>query len=287
MTKEIATAFGCLDSAAIADGAFAHAHVLRVLAMQSNRLYAEGAPVLQLVFDSWSGANETTDGTCEVVGWGPWWRKIYNGGPMYAPKKPHLATLEVKVIANIPLDEKAWFQFTTTRQPYRFSVPSTANNVVECTGTGAWATYSLATIPASEGQDYELIDIYMRSSVPLTVADDSTYGVNTSGSTLTRAGLIDVTDETSEWNMSTGSKLSDYQQHAIAVLDTAGHWVIGPRIITGEAGGGATVGKAEILYVWPPMSPTEAMMVAGLDYEIRVMPRVRVAAMCFWEVSGT
>lgn len=261
-TPEIATAFGALDSTAFAAGASFHAHLLRALAMSTNRLTSKGQPVLNLVWPTRAVDTEATStGAFEGVA-RPWWERITPS--IMFPKRPGLRFATLKVRAKITSGATIWIAAACGGVP-RDRLSSADPHVVECLGTGSYADYSLANVPVGEG-DVDHVTFFMIGD-KVQKAQTGTFGSPTDGAIATLTDqYLGVSGAT--WNPTTGWPTNMDFGHAgcTIVFTTAGGVSVStPRIITSN--GTAT------LYFAPPLSqPEYYQALAGGYFQIWEQP---------------
>jgi len=186
-TPEIATAYGCLDTSAAGDGGAMHAHTLRELAKNSNRLIARGGPLLQLVFDASEDATgEISEGALKGFGLARWWQRIY-WGPIVAPKKPTHTTAAIQVICKIEYGLGLDLYVHTSAEPFRREIEATSPHILSMVGDGSgnYQTFSASGIPLGDGST-EQISLFLRAQTHSGLAPSGTVGTN--AGTLSAAG---------------------------------------------------------------------------------------------------
>jgi hypothetical protein len=275
---EIASLLGALDSAVIADGAPASAHVLRTVAMNGNRLRSKGHPLMTLAWDADESATEVKGGLFWIAP--PFWVQACPG-PVPVSKKPGLVKGDARIVAKVLDSHRVLFQLSTVQHPYSDRGQAGDDNMVTCTGDGD-NDYDVYSLDVSEGLrlDYgpaETLTLWMRGDPSTTLMDTGTYGTPNTG-TLNQAGdyvsIDQMNDASAAWN--TSGNTPDKGGHAIIWKDGAGNILVSHRMIV-------AVDAATRLSFWPQISEAERRLItrnagAGASYDIVKLPEVRLGA---------
>ena len=280
-TPQIATRFGALDDAAFADGYSVPSHLLRVMAMVSNRLVSQQEPVFNLVWDSSTDTVETTvQGALMGFAYPVWCQVVPT---ILCPKRPGLTTIDVKIIASITSGQTCYAQIATHEEPFDDSAPASATNVLTMAGTGAFATYTLTGVRIDPGlQDW--IGVYIKGTPTSTngVVVPDTYGTPNSG-TVTASAYNYFEDAAALWNTGGGGGSTwDDGGHYVRFEDTAsGVLVETPRLIV-------QVPSATRIEFHPPLSTNHVLSrLAGTTYRIRQLPEWRICNVAGYAAART
>jgi len=269
--KEIATTFGCLDSAVAADGTAMHAHALRTLGRAANRLYARGGPVMSLAFDSYTGGTpETRYGTAVQVGGFPAWHRVY--WPVPVAKSPPHVSYEARVRHSLAVGEEIWLQVCTEAQPFDPHRPLDASNVLKLEND-ADNMQAITGIPAPRTAT-DLIELWAYSARHENLASEVTYGANNTG-TVSGGTAWQFYDTTSTWTRAAVSA----GRLVVAFYNASGIQVIGPRLVTG--GGG------DNLFVWPRLATSDWQAINGATYELHEMFQWELYSVALYEEDLT
>lgn len=197
----IAAIYGAIDSDAIADGGPANAHIIRELVRSTNRLLAQGEPMLSLTFDaSTDAADNSIAGALHGVALPNLWLRLYPGS-MVAPKKSTHLHATMKVEIRIPTGEDLWIQVCTLARPFLHDADSTSDNVEVLTagdGTYFQRITGPRVLPLGP-HNLEGLHFYIRSDSAEGLMNEGTYGTNNEGS-VTSATTTSFTDSSSAWD---------------------------------------------------------------------------------------
>lgn len=170
-TIEKATTFGALDLDAISDGSSYSALVARGLGRQANRLLAKRHQILSLV---WPITASTVD---DVSQYRAEWRITPLASMILPPlamlKKPGITSGTLYLRALIPNGRKVFLRAGT------LAIDAEQRQELECTGTGAWAWYSMTV--ALDPREAERLTLYARAADAGALLDTATYGSPASG----------------------------------------------------------------------------------------------------------
>lgn len=289
-TPEIAAEFGVLDSAGpnVADGGALDAHTLRTMAIQANRLTAQGHPLANMVW------RENYNGNWDKSGWVytftsiafPQWSPILP--PIPVRKKPGLTRGMAKVRAVIPFRAPSagastvHIKFETLGHP--FSNSTSDESVISMTSNAA-TTGTLYGDASTEGvfdllpTDEDLITIWMKADVNGDTGDTSAHGVPYTGTiTGATANAITVVPASLTWKDFTGTSWA-----------MAGHYVEfdstvreGTPVVTGYSDDGGTFG---VLYLAPELKNPGALV--GKTFTIRKLPTVAIQSISIYAQDRT
>jgi hypothetical protein len=277
---EIADRFRLVDSGAVADGAFAHAHVQRAVTRSHNRLVDQGEALLSLSWPSMAPASaEDAAKSIRLVGNSRWSRA--HPGIWQRPKKHGLRKADVFVRAAVTLDERAHLAIGTLRsRPLERAVEGDPN-VLTMIGTGALADYVLRDLPIDPGS-LERFRFFARCQPKLgTVADPTDYtagGVATGQIySLWEDGQVTVAASPSVgaplWNFEGSGSLTWAPTHALVIHDGDSS-TIGNTLWWGQFAHVLDPVTAKLI----PGPPTEdfARRVPGRWYYVAELPQIRI-----------
>lgn len=278
-TPEIATRFGALDDGAFADGYSVPSHLLRVMAMVSNRLVCQTEPVLNLVWDANTDQVETTvQGALMGFAYPVWCMVV----PLTTcPKRPGITAVDVKIIASITSGQTCYAQIETGTSPFDDSAAASASNVLTMAGTGAFATYTLTGVRCAPGQQ-DAIAVYLKGTPTSTNGVTATYGAPNSG-TVTASAYNYFEDSAATWNTEGGGGATwDDGGHYVRFEDTSsGVLVETPRLIV-------QVPTATRIEFHPPLSTNHVLSrLAGTTYRIRQLPSWRICNVAAYATART
>ena len=213
----VARVYGALDTAAVASGDAAHAHVLHEIARSTNRLLQQGSLLCSFAWDSSTDTSPETNVTGSFQTFMRWdyWDLII--GPVVAPKKPHLTTYVAKVIAKIPNGENLYLQFGTHARPFDANTRVSMPNVLTCAGTGSFETYTLTGIPGGSSA-IEHLTVHAQGDESTVLGATGTYGAPNTG-TPTEIATFGMIDSGTPATWQLGPRWSDDGRHVVAIED--------------------------------------------------------------------
>lgn len=280
---EYASLYGGLVVESVEAGAFAHAHVLREIARNANRLAAKGN---YLCSHFWKkAASDDGDQRGAALSFlGPEWRRVL--GPYWAPRKQHLTTATVQIYARITDGITALFQVCGFSQPLQRSYRSVqgAPTVIECLGTGDWEWYTATDVPLGN-EPLDSIELWGWSEDDAALYQDSVYGTPAAGTAelVTSTGFY---DSAGAWDKSAFSEANGAV--TVVFLTSGGAPIVGPRRVQAEPW--STGGTLTSLAFSPgqELTPDEVRRASssGVTYELRQSGLVRFGAFIVRENDG-
>tara|TARA_Y100000310_G_scaffold340834_2_gene437966 strand:+ start:3108 stop:3980 length:873 start_codon:yes stop_codon:yes gene_type:complete len=276
---EVASQYGALDSAAVADGEASHAHELRELGRNSNRLLQQGGPLHVWAFDS------STDGTeanksgmlSGYTAFGGW--QMLVPGPIVVPKKPNLRSAEIQVFAKLQGSLNLWIQIATNAAPYNEHADlENAANILKLNADGDndIDLYTKTGIPLGPG-GLEEIALFVMGEPTTTASTGGGSGGDHNTGTVDLCSTGYFRDASANWNTS-GTTYADDNKHYLTFSEpTSGALMTGPRSISG-------VRSSTELEFWPEMSPSEAAWLTGASatYDIYHQATYRVVSISLY-----
>lgn len=173
-TIEYASRFGALDEAASGRGEFVHAHALRELARNGNRLVSKGEYLVQQLWNRLGSDGEAVGARLFTPA--PRWQRVFLGTRV--PHKRWLPTADLRMRARIDSGEVVLFQFVTGGHALRFDIRAGGQspNVIACTGTGDWALYQSNELVLGVLSDFEAIEVWATADPTASLMNETTYG---------------------------------------------------------------------------------------------------------------
>lgn len=171
---EYASRFGALDETASGRGEFVHAHVLRELARNGNRLVSKGDYLVQQMWNRLGSDGEAVGARLFTPA--PRWQRVYLG--TREPHKRWLPTGDLRMRARIDSGEVVLFQFVTGGHELRADIRAGGQspNVIACTGTGDWALYETDALRLGVLSDFEAIEVWATAEPSTSLMNETTYG---------------------------------------------------------------------------------------------------------------
>ena len=285
---EVADRFELLDVDAVADGSFAHTHVLRSLSRSVNHLMRETESILSLSYRSDVPVGETSYNAIRGVGFSDYVKLI--PGSFVRPKKPGVDRADVLMRAAVTFNGRLELQVATTRRGFNPAARSGADNVVELNGGGALVDYELRDLVVDPGPR-ERFEFWIRGepdrSAPAPV------GSYTVGGTGQSTGQVDaVVNEgrnarffavddgmtfTPNWNTPPAATWA--RSHVFVVHDGPNAGNPGSDIYTGII---LEVRGTNELVTWPSVSVADIPKLYDAFWIIYALPRIRLTHLSIW-----
>lgn len=268
---EIPGAYGALDSDAFRANRFVDAHALREIQRSARRLAGRGEYLLQ---EFWRG-----DGSddIETVGGHAFdatanWRRVI--GPVIAPRKRHLLTGEVQFSARITSGATALFHIQTEASAAPGPRQSTAPNVVEAVGTGAWQRYTSDAIVLGR-QDTDTITVWVTGDGS-EAFDTGAFGSPDSGAPDVVTN-VDLVDNSATWDG--GAINAAAGRIVVQFYNADGRPITAPRTVYAWS--------STVLRFNQQLSQDEVRRCAasGVEYRLSQVPGVRLRYMVLREMD--
>lgn len=274
-TVEIATAFGGIDDTAVPDGGSVHAHLLRTLAKQANRLITRGHPLWTRVF----GVSVEIDDVeapgralgdlrlAAPTGWIPISRA------KAVPRKPGLRSVSYDVIWKIPnTGDTFLLQVCTRACPFRRTAADGDLNVLKIVGPGDSDPHlsSLTGVPGDAPALDETVQIFI-AGIPTTRNMNTVrYGSpNTGTVNFAHGPYIRNTGATWNWLYSTSTPAMG--GHFVELVNSDGDPISPPHTIVGGF-------DLETLIVSPAIPAWDEMRYIGASFRIRELPKLYIVS---------
>jgi hypothetical protein len=262
-TPEIATTYGALDSAAVADGAALTAHVVRALSRGANRLLAKAETPLSACYPVRGGDLEAYAPTGRAY---PFWIRV-ESWPIRT--QADRRALDVRLTMRAASGEVLEVQLCTAASP--FSPAPAAGAYKTLTGTGSWGVLEWDALPCAGGEDE--VTLYLRGTLGSVLGNTAVYGSPNTGTVqeVTADGIVRTSASTTWQNTST---LATWAWSHVLVFLSGSTLLTDPRLITGVAG---TTPQGR-LSIYPPIGTAEAAGLRLSTYEIRECGLWRLAS---------
>lgn len=174
-----------LDSAFCAQARPLSPAFLRHLARNSNRMAAQGGPMLNLCWDAREPSGATLERGVYSVIPSKDWQPIVS--PLPAPHNPLARSATLYVYARITNGVRIYLQLTTSR--WRFDLTPPILRVLTMSGDGTMQRYTLEDVPLGTS-DFEPIGAYFKGDENANAANNSApYSVTLATGTVTAVGF--------------------------------------------------------------------------------------------------
>jgi len=281
-TPEIASLFGALDSSGIIDGGAVNAHMLRVLAMTSNRLVSKGHVLTNVVWPDDNVVAESV-GQLRGIAW-PWWHNILP--PIPTPKKPGLTTADLEVVVSITSRvSEGTVEVQTVTGAARYQPgASSAANILQMVGSGSsvFEVFGMDNIPIASGSMDEVS--FLLRGIPTGDTAQAADGGTPSTGTVGRVGpnWFEPTVGAS-WTFTTPSTLSNWANTGHYVDFTVSSVAVVPLVSVINV---VQAGNDRI-YFYPYLNADQQQMINGTTYTIKQLPRYNMANLALYANART
>jgi hypothetical protein len=266
---EVAAPFGALDSDACTASEFVSAHVLRTMQMNARRLAYRGEYLIDQVWTANGNNDAEEDGGRMLDVPRDWMRFI---GPCTVQRKRHLLTGTLQVRARISSGTTVQLQVETGQHAVS---SASAVNVMDMTGTGSWAWYTMTDVRLGR-QDADEISLWVRANADQPWSTGA-FGTPDTG-TADVVSTLDFRDIGATWTPAAIN--ANLGRLFVEFYNTDG-------IVLARRGVRCTFTDTLAFDTPLPQRTTTACNASGVEYRLLEGPAMRLASVTLREDDGT